>query len=84
MDVEVPDQKRLSRSVITIIAAIVAALVGLTALVWQDFGTSQIITPTSFKECTQAKESRIQESFPEVCVSVDGERFINPEQSGSF
>ncbi len=77
---KVPAREQFSQTVIAIIMTVVAALVMLGAFLWQNFNTSQIITPTSFSECKAASGSRIQESYPEVCVTEDGERFVNPDQ----
>ena len=77
---KVPSREQFSQSVIAVIMTIVAALVMLGAFLWQNFGTSQLITPTNFKECVATSGSRIQESYPEVCVTEDGERFTNPDQ----
>lgn len=34
----------------------------------------------SFADCKADKDSRIQESFPEVCVTKNGKHFTNPQQ----
>ena len=77
---KVPSREQFSKAVIAIIMMIVAALVTLGAFFWQNFDTSRIITPTNFKECVAAAGSRIQETYPEVCVTEDGDRFVNPDQ----
>ncbi len=74
-------REQFSEAAIAIIMTIVAALVTLGAFLWQTFGSSvQVVTPTNYSECVAASGSRIQESYPEVCVTEDGERFTNPDQ----
>lgn len=34
--------------------------------------------PVNFQECAKLKSSTIQESYPAVCVTKDGQRFIQP------
>lgn len=78
--ISVPSREQFSRAVLAIVSTIVAALFVLGAFFMQNFNTSQVITPTNFKECVAASGSRVQESYPEVCVTEDGERFTNPDQ----
>lgn len=79
---KLPDRLQFSQAVLAVVMTIVAALVTFGAFLWQNFGsTSRIITPTSFAECRESEGSHIQESYPEVCVTAGGERFVNPDQS---
>lgn len=37
----------------------------------------------SYAECAKKPGSKIQESYPRVCVTEDGQRFTNPEDKNS-
>lgn len=38
-------------------------------------------TGKNFADCKALPESIIRQSYPEVCVTKSGERFVNPDQS---
>jgi len=52
---------------------IIVGLLGLSGwYIWQAKSTNSI---KSFEDCKKAAGSKIQESFPEVCVTKDNKRF---------
>ena len=64
------------------IVLIVLAIIGVGIVVWLAWarplrGTS--VTVNSFADC-KANEGIVQTSYPEVCVTKDGKRFVNPNQ----
>lgn len=64
------------------IVLIVLAVVGVGVVVWLAWARPLHKVPNvinSFAECKAAK-GIIQNSYPEVCVTTDGKRFINPDQ----
>ncbi len=68
---------------VIIIAILAVALIGaLGFLFWQNFinkspEAEKILT---YAQCAKAEGSVIQESYPETCVTKDGQRFTNSEQ----
>lgn len=65
---------------VAIIIVLVLALIGaLGWIFWQNFAT-KTGKVSNYKECTKAIDSKLQESYPEVCVTKDGQRFVNPDQ----
>ena len=62
------------------IVLITLAILGLAAVVW--FGwilpAQRANDVNSFGECVSAGNP-VQESYPEVCVTGDGKRFVNPD-----
>lgn len=61
-----------------ILASVVVVV--LAGLGWWALSGQPNATLNSFEDCVQAGYS-IQESYPEVCVTPDGQRFPNPDQS---
>lgn len=51
---------------------------GIGYYVWQKNSESKrLIAITTFDQCKADKDSKIQESLPEVCVTADGKRLTN-------
>lgn len=70
------DSKGLRGTVILLFVLLIA--VGLVAgLSMQMREQGEILT---YEDCEKASGSMIQESYPEVCVTKDGQRFTNPAQ----
>lgn len=67
---------------VIIIIALVGALIGaLGWIFWQNFIAKDSASSISnYAECAADKDSKIQESYPEVCVTKDGKSFTNPGQ----
>jgi hypothetical protein len=63
------------------IVLIVLAVIGLAVVVWVAWARPLQREPVvnSFADC-QANSGVVQTSYPEVCVSPDGKRFVNPDQ----
>ncbi len=62
---------------IILLSAIIILAIGLAVLARSMSDSGKIMT---FEDCVNAPDSRLQESYPEVCVSKDGQRFVNPNQ----
>lgn len=60
-----------------LLAVIVVLLIGTAFLAKSMSDSGHVLT---YEDCTKQSGSRIQESYPEVCVSKDGKRFTNPDQ----
>jgi hypothetical protein len=71
-----------------IIVIVVLALVVIGALgfvFWQNFiknGADSMATVSSFEECKKAPGSILQETYPEQCVTKDGQVFTGPQNNG--
>lgn len=68
---------------VVIIVCLVLALTGaLGWIFWQNFISKDEASKniTNYAECAADKNSKIQESYPEVCVTKDGKSFTNPDQ----
>lgn len=63
---------------------IILAVIGLLVTVWLAWirPAQQNSGIDTFEEC-KAAGNPIQESYPEVCMTKDGKRFVNPEQSAA-
>lgn len=72
-----------SAHVIIIVVLVLALMGALSWIFWQNFSKDKDTQPTSYKECVKATNSKIQESYPEVCVTKEGKRFTNPSQKVS-
>jgi|GEM_PF-1215932 len=61
---------------------IVAAVLGLCLVVWGAWvrPAQKAADISSFGECREAG-NQIQETYPEVCLTPQGRRFVNPEQA---
>lgn len=71
------DRKKLALSKIILI---VLAIVSLAVVVWfgwilPERGNDNV---RSFDACVSGN-NRVEESYPEVCVTDDGKRFVNPD-----
>jgi hypothetical protein len=84
-------QKRFAavETLLIILILAVAAVGGY--LIWNNISKHDkaVSTVTSFEDCAKTAGSVIQESFPEVCVAKEGQRFIQkvssaPKQSCSL
>lgn len=65
--------------IIVIIVAVIAALGLVGWLFWRNFAsTPNGGTITNFEECKQAPGSMLQETFPERCITSDGQSFTGP------
>ncbi len=64
-----------------IVTFVVLALLGSFASVgiWW-WGNQQQPDVYTFEECTNAKDSKMLETYPEQCVTKDGQTFVNPDQ----
>lgn len=60
------------------VIVILAVIAGCGYYLYQNSEKKQSIS--SFQECADAGYP-VQESYPEVCVTKDGKRFPNPEQT---
>ena len=78
MNMNKREKKELAYSKILLV---VLAVIGLALVVWFAWvrPSRQVVGIDSFAECGAAGYP-IQESFPEVCVTPSGERFVNPDQ----
>ena len=63
---------------------IALAIIGLFVVVWLAWlrPAQQAASINSFAVCKSAGNP-IQESYPEVCLTKDGKRFVNPEQDAA-
>lgn len=65
--------------IVIISVAVVVVLVVLGFIFWQNFiksGSTSVIS--SYEDCKKAPESRILETYPEQCVTIDGQTFTGP------
>lgn len=71
-----------SAHVVIIVCLAVALLGALGWIFWQNFVSTDNKSGniTNYAECAADEGSRIQESYPEVCVTKDGKSFTNPDQ----
>lgn len=60
------------------ITVLLAGTFGILALVGNTIRHND--AARTFMECIARDGSVIQESYPEVCVTKSGERFVNPDQ----
>lgn len=61
---------------------VILAVIGVAITIWLAWirPAQQNAAIDSFEECKVAG-NMIQESYPEVCLTKDGKRFVNPEQA---
>jgi hypothetical protein len=71
-----------SAHIIIIIFLVLALAAALGWIFWQNFiqKDSNVKKPTNYTECIAAEGSLLQATYPEVCVTKDGDRFVNPNQ----
>lgn len=69
--------------IIIISLVTLAIIVVLGFLFWQNFIKSgSTATVTSFEECKKAPGSKLLETYPEQCVTSDGQTFTGPTNDG--
>jgi hypothetical protein len=79
------NEKEKKELALTEIVLIILAIIGLAAMVWfawirpNEAKSSDI---NSYKACAEAGNP-IQDSYPSVCVTSDGKRFVNPDEKVS-
>jgi len=65
------------RSIYIVVSLIAGVLLGVGGLYgYQEF--LKTVNVTTYEECINAKGSRIQESYPQTCITRGGKRFIQP------
>ncbi len=71
-----PVKKKRSKKIFIILAAIfvVLLLALISFLIWQNYQNKQTIN--DYQGCATASGSVIQESYPETCVTKNGQRFV--------
>lgn len=67
---------------LTEIILIVLAVIGIVAMIWFAWlkPSRENSSVNTYKECVAAGNP-VQESYPSVCVTKDGKRFVNPDES---
>jgi hypothetical protein len=71
------EKKELAISEIILIAL---GIIGLAVVMWLAwFGPASHKTVNSYQTCV-ANGNRVQESYPSVCVTKSGQRFVNPKE----
>ena len=75
------NEKEKKELALSKIVLIVLAVLGLAAVVWLGWilPAQRADSVGSFGECVSAG-NQVQDSYPEVCVTEDGQRFTNPDQ----
>lgn len=63
------------------LVAILGGLFGVFALVGYALDAPKV---ADYTQCTKANGSTLQESYPEICVTKDGQRFQNPDAVAPF
>ncbi len=75
------NSKGFSAVEVLIIVVIVGVLGGVGWYVWNNKQKNDKLNAIStFAQCKADSSSKIQESFPEVCVTKNGKSFTNPDQ----
>lgn len=74
-EVGTPKRTVLVRTVLFFLFVLLL-LTAVGALAYRYF--RQQAKPTSYEECTMAKGSVIQESYPATCITKSGQRFVQP------
>ncbi|MEK9185339.1 MAG: hypothetical protein AAB863_01050, partial [Patescibacteria group bacterium] len=75
-----PEQKHFLNKKFIVTFVILALLgTGAYAGIWW-WGNQQQSDIYTFEECTKAKDSLMLETYPEQCVTKDGQTFVNPDQ----
>lgn len=59
------------------LVGVILGSIGFT--VWKNSIDKEVPT-SSYDSCVTQKDSILQESYPDVCVTRDGQRFVNPNQ----
>ena len=73
------NQLDLSKAILLLIAVVVTGLILLlffTNVISMTRFTQPMIT--TYEECVMMAGSRVQESYPAVCVTADGDQFVQP------
>jgi flagellar basal body-associated protein FliL len=66
---------------LTEIILIVLAVIGVLAMIWFAWlKPSREDNVNTYKECAAAGNP-VQDSYPSVCVTKGGKRFVNPDES---
>ena len=68
-------QKFLATSLISLVIFVV---LGVIYLAYTNSKLKKLTAINSYEACTGAEESVIQESYPTICVTKDGRRFVRP------
>ena len=82
MKEEEMNEKEKRELALTEIVLIILAIIGLAAMVWFAWikpSNDQDASIDSYKTCAEAGNP-IQDSYPSVCVTKDGRRFVNPDE----
>lgn len=58
--------------------AVFLAVIGVVFVLSYTPILNQPIAVSNYDECTKLASSTIQESYPTVCVTEDGQRFVQP------
>lgn len=74
------DKQQGSAHAIIIVVLVIGLIGALGFAYYKAFIMQSQATVSNFAECKTASGSKIQESYPEVCVTEDGKRFTNPDQ----
>jgi len=77
------NRKERKELAISEIVLIILAVIGVAVVVWLAWARplqTSSATVNSFSDCKAADQSVLQTSYPEVCVTHDGKRFVNPDQ----
>jgi len=69
-----------SAHVIIIVALAVALIAALGVLFWQNVINKKSAEAATYAECVKASGSKIQTTYPEICVTAGGKSFTNPDQ----
>jgi len=75
------DPKEKKELALTEIVLIILAVIGLMAMVWFAWlkPARQHNSVNSYDSCARAGNP-VQDSYPSVCVTPDGKRFVNPDE----
>ena len=65
---------------LTEIILIVLAVIGIGAMVWFAWLKPSRASVNTYKQCVAAGNP-VQDSYPSVCVTKSGKRFVNPDES---
>lgn len=88
MRINLRNQKGFAHIAIILLVAVMVLLASGTWLFLHNKpGPSASLSDTpvasliqNYDECTTAKDSKMQETYPEVCVTSSGKKFTNPDQ----
>jgi flagellar basal body-associated protein FliL len=75
------NEKEKKELALTEIILIILAIIGLAAMVWFAWikPSNETAGISSYEACAEAGNP-IQDSYPSVCVTSDGKRFVNPDE----